>query len=191
MTNKVSQLVIFDCDGVLVDSEAISARVATECLNEYGFVISMDEVMRRFTGISDKTMRQLLFAETGRELPSDFDAFFVKRTNEALTQELQATPHIAEILSSLPEKCVASSGVPEKIANSLRVTDLRRFFNEDRIFSATMVSQGKPAPDLFLHAARMVGFSPKECVVIEDSVAGTQAGCAAGRTGSVPKLLWL
>ncbi|MCM8595353.1 HAD family phosphatase [Accumulibacter sp.] len=172
-------LLIFDCDGVLVDSEPIASRTLAAMLTETGFPLTAEEAIERYTGISLRAVLALIESEWGRPLPPDFAARLRERDRAAFDAELQAMPGVIELLGSLSwPVCVASSGTPDKIRANLAVTGLLPFF-EPHLFSAEMVERGKPAPDLFLYAAREMGVSPERCVVVEDSVAGVRAARAA------------
>lgn len=172
-------LLIFDCDGVLVDSEVLACRIDAEVLAGFGIVLSPEDIMRRFVGMSLKDMVRTLEADHGRPLPEDFGAILNRALFARFETDLRPIPGVREAMAALPyPRCVASSSVPERIALSLRVTGLADLF--DHVFSATEVPRGKPAPDLFLHAASRMGARPEDCVVIEDSVAGVQAALAAG-----------
>jgi len=175
-------LVIFDCDGVLVDSEIIACGIEAEELTRIGYPITLPEEIARFAGKSQKAMKAVVEEALGRPLPEGFLAHLNARILEALGRDLKAMPGINVALGMIANKCVASSGAPEKIENSLRTTGLSRHFGDGYIFSATMVKNGKPAPDLFLYAAQRMGFAPQNCVVVEDSLYGTKAGVAAGMT---------
>lgn len=174
------QLVIFDCDGVLVDSEAIASRVLAELLTESGFPLHAEQAIDRFTGISLPEVVAQVEAEWGRALPADFVARLRERDRAAFRVELRAIAGVAEALQVLAyPRCVASSGSPEKIRENLALTGLLEYL-APHLFSAAMVAKGKPAPDLFLYAAATMGALPARCVVIEDSVAGIRAAHAAG-----------
>lgn len=173
-------LVIFDCDGVLVDSEYIACKIEAAELTRMGYAISTEDNIRRFAGKSQKTIMETVEKALGRKLPEGFDGELQEKIIKALASELQAIPGMAQALETIPAKCIASSGSMEKIANSLKTTGLDRYFQPTHIFSATMVKNGKPAPDLFLYAAAQMGYGPEDCVVIEDSLYGVQAGKAAG-----------
>lgn len=174
------QLVIFDCDGVLVDSEPIASRVLAETLTEVGFPLAAEQAIDRFTGISLTAVMAQIEAEWGRALPADFVVRVRERDRAAFRVELRAIAGVAEMLEVLAyRRCVASSGSPEKIWENLVLTGLLESF-APHLFSASMVAKGKPAPDLFLFAATTMGELPSRCVVIEDSVAGVLAACAAG-----------
>jgi HAD superfamily hydrolase (TIGR01509 family) len=173
-------LLIFDCDGVLVDSEPIACRVDAQCFTDAGFPISTEELARRFTGKSAAAIADELAAQHGRHPPPGLDALRQAKVLAAFTQELQPIPGVADALAAIRlPRCVASSSHSQRIAHSLELTGLRQFFGEN-IYSATMVARGKPAPDLFLYAAQKMNTSPALCLVIEDSPAGVQAGKAAG-----------
>lgn len=173
-------LVIFDCDGVLVDSEPIALRLLIETLAAAGLGLEPDEVHTRFLGRSLATTREILAADYGLTLGEDALAGMRHRLYAAFRAELRPIPHIAEALDALPcPFCVASSSQPERIELSLTVTGLWPRF-AGRAFSATMVARGKPAPDLFLHAAASLGYTPGACLVVEDSPAGVTAARSAG-----------
>jgi HAD superfamily hydrolase (TIGR01509 family) len=173
-------LVIFDCDGVLVDSEPISARLLAETLARAGLDLTPTEVDARFLGRSLASTRAILASDFGLSLTDDALAEMRRRLYAAFRAELQPIPRIADTLDALPcGFCVASSSQPERIEVSLAVTGLWPRF-QGRAFSATMVTRGKPAPDLFLHAARTLGYAPAACLVVEDSPAGIEAAQTAG-----------
>ncbi|WP_243372606.1 HAD family hydrolase [Microvirga solisilvae] len=172
-------LLIFDCDGVLVDSEVLACQVDADVLNDLGLPYTADDIARQFVGKSMKDMIARIEAEHGRALPDDF----AERINSVLfarfETDLKPIAGVRDAILSLPHpRCVASSSVPERIALSLRVTGLADLF--ENVFSATQVARGKPAPDLFLLAAQEMGARPQDCLVIEDSPAGVQAAIAAG-----------
>lgn len=174
------QLVIFDCDGVLVDSEPISIAVLLEIMREAGVVFGEEEAYRRFLGRSMVSIAKDLEAEFGLIVTDDHLAAIRSRLYEEFRRDLRPIPGITEALDKLDRPfCVASSSQPERIRLSLDVTGLLDRF-EPRIYSSTMVKEGKPAPDLFLHAARSMGADPASCLVVEDSVAGIQAARRAG-----------
>jgi HAD superfamily hydrolase (TIGR01509 family) len=174
-------LVIFDCDGVIVDSEPLANAVLHARLRALGLTLTLEESAARFTGRTMADCVRMIEASLGRPVPADFVAVIRRETRAAFDGGLEPVPGIVEQLDSLPRPyCLASSGSHEKIRHSLRLTGTGRFFDDSRIFSAADVAAGKPAPDLFLHAAARLGASPADCVVVEDSVPGVQAGRAAG-----------
>jgi HAD superfamily hydrolase (TIGR01509 family) len=174
------QLLIFDCDGVLIDSETIACRVDAECFTEAGFPITAEDVNARFVGVSSAHMFSWMEAHHGRKLPADFPQRLKARLQEAFARELRPMPGIVELLDSMPTaRCVASSSYPDRLSFTLGRTGLLGHF-APHIFSASMVERGKPAPDLFLYAARQMGHAPQDCLVIEDSHAGVTAAHAAG-----------
>jgi HAD superfamily hydrolase (TIGR01509 family) len=175
-------LVIFDCDGVLVDSEVISCRAHAAMLTRHGYPITADQVLKRFLGVSDREARMAVEAELGRSLPDDFEAQMNQAALQRYADDLRTIPHVDEAIAaiSLP-KCVASSGTPEKIRHGLSCARLYDLLAPN-IFSATQVKRGKPAPDLFLFAAGQMQASPARCVAIEDSVPGISGALAAGMT---------
>jgi HAD superfamily hydrolase (TIGR01509 family) len=173
-------LVIFDCDGVLVDSELISCRAHSETLTRHGYPITADQVLERFLGVSDREARAAIEAEIGRKLPDDFEAQVKHATLQFYAGDLRAISHVGEAIAAIDlAKCVASSGTPEKIRHGLTCAALYDVLAPN-IFSATQVKRGKPAPDLFLFAAEQMRASPARCVVIEDSVPGITGALAAG-----------
>ena len=173
-------LIIFDCDGVLVDSEVISCRAHAETLTRHGYPITADQVFDRFLGRSMRKATLEIEAELGRPLPEDFQTQVYTEIFRLFAASLEATPHIEEALAAIiTPVCVASSGPPEKISTSLNHVGLYGRF-APHIFSAVQVSNGKPAPDLFLFAAEQMKTMPERCLVIEDSVAGVTAAQAAG-----------
>ncbi|MEM7223827.1 MAG: HAD family hydrolase [Pseudomonadota bacterium] len=173
-------LVIFDCDGVLVDSEIIACRVDARELGRLGFKLTVEEVAARFVGYKTQDMIDTLSAEQGIPVPEDFRDHILARVLTAFDSELTAVPNMARALEAIDRPvCVASSSDVPRIEHSLELTGLRRFFDE-RIFSAQMVARGKPFPDLFQLAARSLRTPPETCLVIEDSVTGVKAGVAAG-----------
>ena len=174
------RLAIFDCDGVLVDSEAISNRLLVEALNAEGFPVTLEEALRDFVGLRLKTCCELLAERHGRAVPEDCLAAYRVAVEAEFRRSLKPVPGVAEALARIDlPVCVASSGAPEKMRLTLGLCGLWERF-EGRIFSARQVERGKPHPDLFLLAARTMGFAPEACVVIEDSEPGVRAGIAAG-----------
>lgn len=175
-------LVIFDCDGVLVDSELLACVVHAEVLTAHGYAITADEVHRRFLGRSAREARMEVETELGFALPDAYTAQLRATIDRVFGAQLQAVPHIGATLEELPQRiCVASSGTPTRIRSSLTTTGLLDRF-DPHLFSAAQVERGKPAPDLFLFAAAQMGVTPGRCVVIEDSIPGVTAAVAAGMT---------
>ncbi|MEW6455054.1 MAG: HAD-IA family hydrolase [Pseudomonadota bacterium] len=173
-------MLIFDCNGVLVDSEAIAATVASQELARVGFSVSPEIVARFFAGRRPTDMLTDLETATQRKLPPNFAALLAAATLQRLRQELRATAHVAYALTWLRgPKCVASSSPLDRIRVSLESTGLLRFF-DPYLFSANDVARGKPAPDLFEHVAKKMRVKPADCVVVEDSPAGVTAAHAAG-----------
>jgi HAD superfamily hydrolase (TIGR01509 family) len=173
-------LVIFDCNGVLVDSEPIAAAALSEALGRVGIALSAAGAIRRFHGRRPADVFAAIEAATGKPLPANFSAAVAAETLRRLRAELQPIAHAAHALTWIRgPKAVASSSPPERIRASLEVTGLMRFF-EPRWFSASAVRNGKPAPDLFLLAAARSQIEPKNCIVVEDSAPGIAAAAAAG-----------
>ena len=173
-------LVIFDCDGVLVDTERIAVRIDVIVLAELGWPMTEAEVVERFMGRSDEEMTADIEAHLGRRLPASWEEPFRHLYREAFAAELEPVAGVVEALDAIAiPTCVASSGTHEKIRFTLGLTGLYERF-AGRIFSVSDVARGKPAPDLFLHAAARMGVPPAQCAVVEDSRYGVEAARAAG-----------
>ncbi|MGW7049290.1 HAD family hydrolase [Streptomyces avermitilis] len=177
-------LVIFDNDGVLVDSEPLSNTLLAAYLTELGHPTSYEESLRDYMGAAMHRVHDLVQERTGQRLPDDFDEVFHGRVFAAFERELEPVAGAVDILEKLTADgvpyCVASSGSHERIRVGHRKTGLDQWFEDGRIFSSQDVGRGKPAPDLFLYAAERMGVPPKRCVVVEDSPLGVQAANAAG-----------
>ena len=175
-------MIIFDCNGVLVDSEQIAAAVAAQEFARAGVPMTAELVSRYFLGRRPADMFAAVETVTKRKLPDNFGATVAAATIRRIRAELRAMPHVAHALTWLREtKCVASSSTLDRIRASLETTGLARFF-EPNLFSASEVPNGKPAPDLLLHVAARMGVARSECIVVEDSPAGVTAAAAAGMT---------
>ncbi|MFD9396956.1 HAD family hydrolase [Streptomyces sp. NPDC060000] len=176
-------LVIFDNDGVLVDSEPISNRLLAAYLTEIGHPTSYEDSIRDYMGSAMHRIHDLVQERTGQRLPTEFDDTFHRRVFAAFEEELEPVAGAVDVLAKLAADgvpyCVASSGSHERIRVGHRKTGLDRWFEDARIFSSQDVGKGKPAPDLFLHAARRMGVAPERCVVVEDSPLGVRAAVAA------------
>ncbi|PNV33403.1 hydrolase [Streptomyces sp. DH-12] len=177
-------LVIFDNDGVLVDSEPLSNRHLAAYLTELGHPTTYEDSIRDYMGSAMHRVHDLIEERTGQRLPADFDDVFHARVFAAFERELKPVPGVAGVLEELEADgvpyCVASSGSHERIRVGHRAAGLDRWFDDGRIFSSQDVGRGKPAPDLFLYAAERMGTAPERCVVVEDSPLGVQAAVAAG-----------
>jgi HAD superfamily hydrolase (TIGR01509 family) len=175
-------LVIFDCDGVLVDSEALACVVHADVLTAHGYAITAAQVHARFLGRSSREARFEVETEMGRALPDAYTVALKATIDRVFGEQLAPVPHIADTLAKLTQRiCVASSGTPTRIVSSLTTTGLLDRFAPN-LFSASQVQNGKPAPDLFLFAATEMGVKPSCCVVVEDSIPGVIAARAAGMT---------
>lgn len=178
---RAGSLLIFDCDGVLVDSEVVAARVLARELAAIGFPLTAEECIARYTGISMRSVIERVEVEWGRRLPLDFMERVRARDADAFRAELRPVPGVREVLPILAhQKCVASSGSLAKMRLTLSLTGLMPFLGPRHLFSAEMVAHGKPAPDLFLLASERMGIAPERSIVIEDSCAGVHAAIAAG-----------
>ena len=183
LTATPPELVIFDCDGVLVDSEPLTTRAMQRGLARYGLRLALDEIQEHFHGVSNNQIRDTVLAHWGVQLPDDIVDLIEEVERLAVEDGLQAIPGVADAVRSVVSAgmavCVGSNGSPRAIEQRLKLTGLYPWF-EGRLFSAAVMARGKPHPDVFLHAAQTMGFASSECVVIEDSDTGVQAGLAAG-----------
>ena len=178
----MAKLVIFDCDGTLVDSELLCNQGLSEQLASIGVDISGDELVRRFRGVEFDVILQALITERGFSVPENFEADYRQTVTRLFDQHLQPIEGASAVLSQLKTtKCVASSAPRTKIEQSLTVTGLRSYFGNE-IFSCYDIGVWKPQPDIFLHAAKVMSVQPEECCVIEDSDVGVAAALAAGMT---------
>jgi HAD superfamily hydrolase (TIGR01509 family) len=172
--------VIFDCDGVLVDSEVISVKVLLDMAAQYGVTMDLQEAVEEFSGIRLKEGINILQQKAQRPFPDNFEQAFRSRSYEVFKTELRPVKGIKSLLDTLPVPyCVASSGPLEKIKLNLTITGLISYF-DNNIFSGYQINSWKPDPGIFLHAAKEMGFSPADCVVIEDSKAGVIAAQRGG-----------
>lgn len=173
----MKKLILFDCDGVLVDSEMIASRIDAEILTNLGYPISTEESIKKFTGLDAYTVNNLVKKESGIDLPENFSEHSQQSILCALEKELQ--PLIMTVLNHSifinHQKCIASNSPRERVLRSLKITKQDHLFDDAHIFNSSQVKKGKPAPDLFLFAAEKMGFLPKDCLVVEDSIAGIQA----------------
>ena len=182
-SGAAAMLVIFDCDGVLVDSEAIFASVDAEALSRLGHPMSPAAILRRFSGMPHRDMWEILAAELGLELPADHLQTIRDECQRRFETDLVAVPGARDAV-----RAVQATGLATSVASSTQIDSLRRNLArtglldlvDPHVFSVSQVKRGKPAPDVFLHAASQTGFDPAECLVVEDSVAGVTA---AGRAG--------
>jgi HAD superfamily hydrolase (TIGR01509 family) len=178
------ELVVFDNDGVLVDSEPLANQVLAGLLTEYGYPVTRDEAVRRFMGSTMARVRTRVEAAMERPLPADLEQRYHDELFAGFRSGLQPVPGVAEVLDGLERAgvpfCVASSGTHERIRLALSMVGLLDRFDDGRIFSADDVVHGKPAPDLFLLVAAKLGVAPERAVVVEDSPTGVVAARAAG-----------
>ena len=174
------ELIIFDCDGVLIDSEVIANRVDVAYLAELGITFSLEDYMSIALGKTLKDTMLEIEKHSGKNLPRDYPTRVLEHTKTAFSKDLQAINGISKLLKDLHlPKAIASGSSPERLEHSLTVTKLWSFF-APHIYSATMVERGKPAPDLFLFTAAKFNANPARTIVIEDSTSGIQAALAAG-----------
>ncbi|MEE4546319.1 HAD family hydrolase [Streptomyces sp. V4-01] len=180
------ELIIFDNDGVLVDSEPLSNTILAGYLTELGHPTTYDESVRDYMGAAIHRVHDVVLERSGQVLPAEFEATYHARVFAAFERELRAVAGVEVVLEKLAADgvpyCLASSGSHERIRVALRTTGLYARFGERRLFSSQDVGRGKPAPDLFLHAAARMGVAPERCAVVEDSPLGVQAARAAGMT---------
>jgi HAD superfamily hydrolase (TIGR01509 family) len=173
-------LVIFDCDGVLIDSEPLANEAYARVLRHHGFDVTGQALAARFSGVDTRRMMADLEAAHGRKIPPTLRREAMQMILELYASELKAIEGIDALLSGLRRaKCVASSSETVKLALGLKVTGLDRHFGA-QVYSSDVVKRGKPAPDLFLYAAEKLATVPERCLVVEDSPAGVEAGIAAG-----------
>lgn len=173
-------LLIFDCDGVLVDSEPLACEVVADVLADIGFPITREEFFTRFAGVSDREMYAQLEIEHGRQIGAEIRQRVNHEILVALSSRLEAIPGIHSAIQAIDVRtCIASGSDRRRVEASLRRTGLLEHF-AGRIFNSEQVPRGKPAPDLFLYAAAQMQAAPNRCVVIEDSQAGVQAAVSAG-----------
>ncbi|MCR9241528.1 MAG: HAD family hydrolase [Rhodobiaceae bacterium] len=181
--NARPSLVIFDCDGVLVDTEHVANQLLSRLVTEAGAPLSYEQCRKRFLGKSMKTVQAEVEELAGRSLPEDWHQMVRDESIKLFAAGIEAVPHVKGQIERLRDDgmpyCVASSGQMEKMHATLGSSGLLHLV-EDVLFNADMVARGKPAPDLFLHAADEMGHAPETCVVIEDSRPGVEAGVAAG-----------
>jgi HAD superfamily hydrolase (TIGR01509 family) len=175
-------LVIFDCDGVLVDSEVIACRATADALQAIGQTVLAESIGERFLGFSQKDMYAALEADSGATLPPEFDADMNRRAAALFERELRPMAGLEHALAQLPmAKCVASSSAPHMLARKLGWAGLGAWFG-DAVFSTALVARGKPAPDIFFYAAAKMSVLPSRTLVVEDSAPGILAAKAAGMT---------
>ncbi|OHX15608.1 HAD family hydrolase [Chromobacterium amazonense] len=175
-------LIIFDCDGVLVDSERITNAVFAGMLNELGLPVTLDDMFSHFVGLSMAQCLKQVAEMLGQAPPPGFEAEYRRRCQAALEAELKVVAGVPQMLEALPlPYCVASNGSHDKMRATLGLTGLLPRF-AGRMFSAQEVAAPKPAPDVFLHAARSLDVDPARCLVVEDTPTGVRAGAAAGMT---------
>ena len=175
-------MVIFDCNGVLVDSEAVATAVLAEAFADVGLTLNAEAIARRFHGRRPAEMFAEIERLAGIALPPNFSSRITAKTLRRIRTELRPIPHVAHALTWLRGlKAVASSSPLDRICTSLHAAGLTRFFGS-RLFSASEVAKGKPAPDLYRFAAARMRVDPAECIVVEDSVPGVAASVAAGMT---------
>ena len=177
---KNVKCIIFDCDGILVDSETIANQVLLSMSAPFGLKMTMEEAVKNFNGRRLKNIFEQIEKLTDKKLPDSFETDFRKQTFEAFKTDLKAVKGVRKFIENLSVPyCVASSGPVEKITFNLTTTGLIQNF-ENRIFSSYEINSWKPDPDIFIHACNQMGFKKEECIVIEDSVAGVIAGVKGG-----------
>jgi len=175
------ELVIFDCDGVLVDSESISCGAIAEIATELGFPMTTQASIDYFVGTSIEYAVDFLKDKISKPIPTDLESRYRKICHERFQTELKPIPGIESFLNQLDlPKCVGSNGPRYKIISNLEITNLIHYFDKAQLFSAYDIQKWKPLPDLYLHAAHQMNVTPQKCVVVEDSVAGVKAARAAG-----------
>jgi len=179
----MTQLIVFDFDGVIADSEMLANTVLAETLTELGLPTSLEDSYRLYLGKREADEIAAIEAALGRRLPAGFARDLEARTLARFRRELRAVEGARDYIDTFTHlaRCIASSSSPHRLAMCLEILQLDQAFG-DRVFSATQVARGKPHPDIFLHAAERMGIDPRKTIVIEDSPSGVQAGVAAGMT---------
>lgn len=179
-------LVIFDCDGTLVDSEYLNNKAVADYLCSLGFTkYTVEYALGNFMGMTMEDIRLIVEAETGEKIPDDYKEQFIANVEAAIPLYLEPVGQAAEVVAACAQSaaiCVASNGERPNVLSCVRAAGLQKHFPDPLIFTKDMVDKGKPAPDLFLHAARKMGANPSKTLVIEDSTPGVKAGKAAGMT---------
>ena len=176
-------LVIFDCDGTLVDTEILCHEIGAAEMTKLGFPLTTDRSIKVFSGIADNDLVAAVEKEYGRTITDDTAKIIIQKMKDAIKINLKPIAGISNILEHLTKrnvnKCIASNAQHDHITNALTVTTMDKYFITDKLFNISMVKQGKPSPDLFLHAAKQLGANATDCIVIEDSVVGIKAAKAA------------
>jgi HAD superfamily hydrolase (TIGR01509 family) len=181
-TAQTPELIIFDCDGVLIDSEPIASAAEADALTSAGYRITAEEVARRFSGVPSEAVYAEIEREMGRALPDTIEADVEYSVLEKYRIDLQPIRGAKDVLEALPIRCcVASSSTPNRLALGLIETGLYELVYP-HVFSTSLVARGKPSPDIFEYAAGAMAVAPTRCLVVEDSVAGVTAACAANMT---------
>lgn len=173
-------LVIFDCDGVLVDSETIACQVESEELSGLGYPIDKDGLIKKFLGLSKEEIHRIILTETGISLPANYPQILHGKVMRRLQMDVAAVPGVLSALKLIPNKCIASGAPADRIDLCLSMTGISNFFENNHVFSTDMVARSKPAPDIHRLILRRMGFPPERCIVIEDSVVGVKAARNAG-----------
>ncbi|MEO5581537.1 MAG: HAD family hydrolase [Saprospiraceae bacterium] len=175
------ELVIFDCDGVLVDTEKLANKIFIEELSKFGFALTEEEAWDNFPGSRFATCVTYVEDINGKKLPPEFSERYKTRSAEVFASEVKPIPGVEEVLAQLKlPKAVASNGPKHTIKSNLITSGLIQYFEDDHLFSAYQIQKWKPEPDLHLNVSKLLGIAPSKCVVIEDSVPGAQAAIAAG-----------
>lgn len=174
------ELIIFDCDGVLIDSEIIASRIEAQVASDLGYQISADEICSKYMGMPHRILWQDIFEKIGKPMPEDFMDIQRQRLIDAFRLELTQIKNVDIVLKTLPiTKCVASSTHKTQLVQNLKHVSLFEYF-DDAVFSVSEVERPKPHPDIFLYAAKKMGVEPMNCLVIEDSAPGVRAAISAG-----------
>lgn len=178
------ELIIFDCDGTLTDSEQLNCQATADTLAGLGYPkYDYDFCINEMMGISMTAVKAMIEEREGTKLPDDFIQQFINLVSSRMKDGLHPVPYACEAVDSLSKKykvCVASNGERNNVVQSIKCINLYDYFGDDKIYTKSQVARGKPFPDLFLYAAEKMGVSPENCIVIEDSIPGIQAGVAAG-----------
>lgn len=178
------ECIIFDCDGVLVDSEIIYHVIGSQELTSCGFPLSVARSIELFTGVSEQEWPMVVYNEYGKTISSNELESIIKKIGESLHRDLKMVHGVEKVMDRLVQinvnRCIVSNSTCEDIISALAITGLDRYFEQELVFDISRVTRGKPDPSIYLYAADQLGVDPKNCLVVEDSVIGIRAAKAAG-----------
>ena len=185
------ELIIFDCDGVLIDSEIIAHRVCALEMTRIGFSLTVEKSIELFSGVANEDLADVIRKEYSKSISDSKMENILKKIENSFSADLKSVPEISQVIDCLEQKqirkCIASNSMYDYVITALTITGLNSYFNKDLIFSAEMVKRGKPEPDLFLHVTDKLQVNPENCIVIEDSIVGIEAA----KTANMPVIGFL